>query len=898
MANLLKIALWNANGATQHALEIKSFINEHKIDILLISETHFTNKSYFSIRNYTTYDTKHPDGKAHGGSAIIIKNTIKHYELQKYEKEYLQATSVVVEDWIGTITISALYSPPKHSISKAQYLEYYKTLGKRFIAGGDYNAKHTHWGSRTITHKGRQLLLAMQEYKLNYLSTGHPTYWPTDPRKVPDLIDFCITRGIDDNHMKAESCLDLSSDHSPVIITASTKIISRKIVKRLHTKHTDWTRFKEILDSRITLNIPLSSENNISEAIEKFNNVLVHAANESTPEQKNTERQNMCPTSVKLKIEEKRKLRKVWQRTRAPIDKMRLNKATKEIKTLLNNVKNESLQNYLLNLSATEVSDYSLWRATKKLKRPQQHIPPVKRSNGEWARTDMEKANAFAEHLQETFKPYPSQITNEQNSDIINFLDAPFQMNKPIKKFSVREVAKVIRNEVNPKKTPGYDLVTGKMLQELTQTGIKYLTYIINAILRMNYYPDCWKVAQIILIPKPGKDLNKVDSYRPISLLPIMSKVFEKLLIQRLKPLLVERKLIPHHQFGFREKHSTIEQVHRVVYKINTDLEEKRYCSAAFLDITQAFDKVWHEGLLYKIKKALPHHFYQILQSYLGNRKFMVKQSEEVTPLYDINSGVPQGSVLGPVLYLLHTSDLPVAKDTLVATFADDTAILASNENPVIASRKLQESLDSIQKWLQTWRIKANENKSVHITFTNRRGVCPAVQLNNTKLPQKESAKYLGLHLDRRLTWKTHVQNKSKQLRLKVNKMYWLIGRRSQLALESKILLYKAILMPVWTYGIELWGTTSKSNIEVLERFQAKVLRTIVNAPWYVKNEVIRRDLKIHSVKEAVTVSSKRYFKRLREHPNILANGLLSYHYIRRLKRHNPSDLPTRFGFQ
>ena len=187
---------------------------------------------------------------------------------------------------------------------------------------------------------------------------------------------------------------------------------------------------------------------------------------------------------------------------------------------------------------------------------------------------------------------------------------------------------------------------------ELTEKGITYITYLFNAILRTNHFPDQWKKAQIIMIPKPGKDPNLVQSYRPISLLPILSKVFEKLFMKRLKPIIIQRKLIPNHQFGFRAQHGTTEQVHRVVNKVSRDLENKRYCSAAFLDIAQAFDKVWHDGLLYKLKQQLPHHYFQILKSYMEDRKFMVKHREECSELMNIKSGVPQGSVIGPTLYL------------------------------------------------------------------------------------------------------------------------------------------------------------------------------------------------------------------------------------------------------
>lgn len=896
MAKLLKLALWNANGLTQHAEEIKVFINEHKLDIILVSETHFTNKSHFNVRNYTVYDTKHPDGTAHGGSAIIVNNSIKHYELEKFGTEHIQATSIVVEDWSGPITISALYTPPKHKISKTQYSEYYKTLGKRFIAGGDYNAKHTQWGSRTINHKGRQLLMAMQEHKLGHISTGEPTYWPTDRRKIPDLMDFCVTKGMNGKQLLAESCLDLSSDHSPIIITASTRFVSKQLEPKLYTKHTNWGLFREIFDDKITLNIPLNNEENISVAIENFNAAVTSAAICATPMQKDKQHHTICPLEVKRKIEEKRKLRKIWQRTRAPSDKSKLNSAIKEIKSLLNNLKNVAIQKYVERLTPTELTDYSLWKATNKLKRPQRHIPPIKMNNGEWARTEKEKASTFGEHLQKTFQPYPSEIPDFENDEITKFLNSPLQMDVPIKNFSISEVKTATNQQLNPKKTPGHDKITGKLLQELSSKGYRYITYLFNGILRTCCFPEQWKMAQIILIPKPGKDQNRVESYRPISLLPVMSKLFEKLFMNRLKPILSAKELIPKHQFGFRQKHATTEQIHRIVNKISNDLEEKRYCSAAFLDITQAFDKVWHEGLLYKLKMQLPQQFYLILRSYLEKRKYVVKFGEELTSPMNIKSGVPQGSVLGPVLYLLYTADLPVSVGTMVATFADDTAILASNTNPEMASRSLQTGLNETQKWMKTWRIKANESKSVHVTFTTRRGTCPPVTLNSTTLPQEESAKYLGLHLDRRLTWQKHIHNKSKQLRTKFTKLYWLMGPTSQLSLESKLVLYKAILLPIWTYGIELWGTTSISNIEILERFQSKVLRAIVNAPWFVKNEIIRNDLKVRSVKETVAIVSKKYYERLEQHPNELASGLLNSVHIRRLKRHKPTDLPGRFG--
>ena len=144
----------------------------------------------------------------------------------------------------------------------------------------------------------------------------------------------------------------------------------------------------------------------------------------------------------------------------------------------------------------------------------------------------------------------------------------------------------------------------------------------------------------------------------------------------------IEKGTIPDHQFGFRQKHATVEQVHRITTVIHNTLESHEYCTATILDTSQAFDKVWHEGLQYKIKTIFSDSIYKILKSYLENRYFLIKYREEYTSLLPVLSGVPQGSVLGPLLYALRTADLRTMVDSTIATFADDTAVLATHEDP------------------------------------------------------------------------------------------------------------------------------------------------------------------------------------------------------------------------
>ena len=153
------------------------------------------------------------------------------------------------------------------------------------------------------------------------------------------------------------------------------------------------------------------------------------------------------------------------------------------------------------------------------------------------------------------------------------------------------------------------------MLKETSRKGVVAITQIYNTILRVKHFPIQWKFAAIILIQKPGKLPKEVTSCRPISLLPILSKLFKRLLLNRLKSILTEKRIISQHQFRFRKQHSTIEQVHHIVSVIEESFEKRMVCSAAFIDISQAFDRVWRMGSLYKIKQNLLY-CYNLLKSY------------------------------------------------------------------------------------------------------------------------------------------------------------------------------------------------------------------------------------------------------------------------------------------
>lgn len=889
----LRCIAWNANGLFNHSLELKYFLQNNEIDLALISETHFTHKHFLKLNGYKIFKTNHPDGTGHGGTAIIVRNKISCVELEEYRYEHIQATNIQIKDEKGPITISALYCPPKHNITTEQYSKFFNTLGNRFIAGGDFNAKNTIWGSRLTNNRGKNLLKAIQHTNAKHLSTGEPTYWPTDPNKIPDLLDFCVIKNLERKKFKISSRLELSSDHSPIMIEYTEKIEKTTKSTQFCNSKTCWDSYKEYIERYLDCKIALKTPENIESAILHFNDTVIQAAQRSTPNLESNNYTNKCtlPASIKQQIKAKRKIRKQWQKTRLPAEKTKLNQATKDLKDSLKNYENAKINRYLKALTPNQDSNYSLWKATKHLDLGTTHQPPLKRSNGSYAKTNTEKAATLADYFEKVF----SDVST--NQETLPTIDA--DKSTPIYRFSytnVSEIEKCINGRLSSKKTPGYDMISAKMLKHAPENALIYIRNIFNAVFRLKYYPKIWKVAQVIPVPKTGKNTSLVSSYRPISILPMLSKVMEKLILDRLQPLLDKHNIVPNHQFGFRCKHSTVQQVHRVTHKITKDFENKKFCVALYLDVEKAFDKVWLKGLLHKLKHILPDSMYTLFKSYLSDRMFYINVKHEFSTLRHIQAGVPQGSVLGPILYTIYTADIPqpVNNNSMIATFADDTVVLSSHENITAATRILQETIDDIMQWFRKWNIKINEQKSVQVIYSIRpvKNLLP-ININEVPVRIADAAKYLGIYIDNKLSWKLHIEKKREHMKLKVRQLLWLLCKNSKLSLNNKLLIYNSILKPIWTYGIQIWGVTKQTNLKILQRQQNKILRIITNANWFMKNDDIHRDLNINTVREEIKEISKRYHLSIHQHVNPEIMELPHRELVRprRLKRLRPVDL-------
>ena len=267
-------------------------------------------------------------------------------------------------------------------------------------------------------------------------------------------------------------------------------------------------------------------------------------------------------------------------------------------------------------------------------------------------------------------------------------------------------------------KAPRLDGINNQTLKNLPESALNYIKVIFNDCMRLNYFPEDWKVAKILVFPKAGKDLTKPDNYRPISLLNTLSKLFEGVLLNRLKKEVHGRNLIRPEQFGFRPGHSIQHQVLRLTEKITERFNNNEKVGAVLLYVAKAFDSVLTEGLLLKLNKLkISTALIKILASYLKNRCFRVAVYDSLSESHPATAGVPQGSLLGPVLFIIYVNDMPTSHGVDIGIYADDTVITVNSRSVSKIVKLIDDTLRVIKEWCAKWRIKINPSKSESILF-------------------------------------------------------------------------------------------------------------------------------------------------------------------------------------
>lgn len=510
----------------------------------------------------------------------------------------------------------------------------------------------------------------------------------------------------------------------------------------------------------------------------------------------------------------------------------------------------------MLSRIPTDDQHRTLFRTAKMLRNRSQQIPPLK-SGDTTLITGSEKACEFAEQFERNHEN-PLATDNRSHTRFVDRTVNRYLTRCEISRDSVeltdtREVREICKRLQNSK-APGMDHIHNTLLKQLSPHGFLYLTLIINASLLLSYFPEQWRHALVIPIKKPNKPSNQSGSYRPISLLSAISKILERVILKRLQSHLQDNNILPAFQHGFRAGLSTTTQLFNVTGKVKTGLQQRLSTGMVLLDIEKAFDRVWHNGLLFKlINIGTPKYITKNISSFLRNRTFSVKVNGCCSPSVSARFGVPQGAVLSPTLYNIFTYDAPTVDDAEVRQFADDTAFLKSSRFVKTIVRSLEKLYCKYQRYYKLWKIRVNDTKTQAIFFSKRRSKqlpTRPFKAGNTDIEWSEVVKYLGLMLDKRLTYRQHINYTVDKTIKAMRMLYSLLNRRSKLNLKNKLLLYKVCLRPILTYSAPNVNQAAKTHIKKLQVIQNKLLRMILDASWGTSTSSLHEHLEIETIVE------------------------------------------------
>ena len=312
-------------------------------------------------------------------------------------------------------------------------------------------------------------------------------------------------------------------------------------------------------------------------------------------------------------------------------------------------------------------------------------------------------------------------------------------------------------------KSPGFDDISFTVLKNCFGALHKPLLHFFNLSIIKGICPDDLKIARVTPVFKGGDD-KELGNYRPISVLPCFSKILERIMYNRLYNHLVKNKILRSKQFGFQKGHSTEHAIIHLIDQIINNFENNEYTLGVFIDLSKAFDTVDHKILLkklnlYGINGSNIHWF----ENYLTNRKQFLTFNDKNTPFANITCGVPQGSILGPLLFLIYVNDLCSASNILDPMFADDTNLFYSHQNISSLFMTVNNELDKIGEWFKANKLSLNV-KETKYTFFHKNSIkdnipvkLPALKIANREIERTNAIKFLGILLDENISWKNHI---------------------------------------------------------------------------------------------------------------------------------------------
>ncbi len=719
---------------------------------------------------------------------------------------------------------------------------------------GDFNAWHTDWFGRNVVSKGlaKQLKEITSQRGLRLILepgtvTRPPNIDAPDDREGTTIDLIWGTQQVEEQVIHCDTVPELQngSDHYPIHSSFAFQPEPAEFREEWKYKDADWEAFQGTLEERILRIDKIHTQAQIDFFAEDITQAIQQALNQAVPKLRRSPK--MRPGWNKECSEVIRNVRKAEKRYRGSGDPRDL----EEYKAL-ENLKKRTLRRALSDdhrekVSSTETIE-DLWKLNKWVRNRgvlrTAFMPEIRDKDDVLQKENEEKARA----LQQKLFPEPAP------ADLSDIPEQPpnFPSPLPFPDITEHEVQEAFRSSRGDK-APGSDNIQFKVLKIAAPVIGPLLTQIYNASLRLHYWPACWKEAKVIVIRKPGKkDYHDPKSYRPISLLNTLSKNMEFILAKRISAIAELHHLLPITHCGGRKSSSTEHAIHLLLEQIHAGWKNNQASSLLLLDISGAFDNVNHQRLLWNIRElGFSENLVGWTASFLTGRTGRTSFSEGLMQPFNIEAGIPQGSPLSPILWLLYNyKALQVAEDeALVTGYIDDTYILVTGATTQENCAKLSQVHEKMVDWASKHGAVFAPQKYELLHFFRKPKKAPeeessaTVQIQAGGLTQEvhptPSARYLGVWLDSGLTGEAHLKQAIMKANQQKEALRSIAGPGWGVPIPEMVKLYKATILPRLLYGCSAWvqihrGTGFKTGlrkvIAALQRCQKQSLAAVTGA--------------------------------------------------------------------
>ncbi len=508
-------------------------------------------------------------------------------------------------------------------------------------------------------------------------------------------------------------------------------------------------------------------------------------------------------------------------------------------------------------------------------------MPAIHINTNEIVTNEKDKADLFANYLASKFKTADTpEMNNHWKAEVeghlsehqgvflpLNHTDPDLERH-PTMTITIEQIITEASKLPNYKAS-GPDGLRYEMIKNGSRRFFQILLLIFQASFDLGHVPKLWKVAQVVMLPKPGKDIRSLKGWRPVSMLNVLGKFQERIIAKNLYRVAETNSLFPDEQSGFRKDRETTEQVMRLADDAKAGMDVGHVTTAVYLDIEGAFDCIWHDGLRYKLLEAnLPVQMVRWLSDYIRDRTFCVNLPSAQSVSKPIDAGVPQGSCVSPALFLLFSRDVDVG-DTVtewrrkMGQYADDIAVWARSKSPKIAAKLVQESLDAFWLWSCKWRWRVNPSKCQAITFCRRRHMPrERLTIGNQTIEYHEEAKYLGIIMDHKLTWTPQVNYILECSRRSMGAVRSVCHHNGGPTNDTVMTVYRAMIESKILYGCPVLLSASDRVLTRLETVKNQAMRLALRLPKYVPSWYLRAELRTETLVRTLKKRASKFASR------------------------------------